>query len=109
LRRAESRIQRGWVGRQQRKGLQYLHEAAAADSETSGRENLLVVFLRRERRFDEALQIIRSLEPQYPHNVLFPLEGGNLLRAKGQNRDAEAAYRRVWQEGRNGKYSRLHY
>jgi len=37
------------------------------------------------------------------------MEEGNLLRAKGQNRDAEAVYRRVWQDGRNGKYSGLHY
>lgn len=98
------------LGGSKEKGLQYLHEAAAANTESSvDAKILLVVFLRRERRFDEALQIIRSLEPQYPHNVLFPLEGGNLLRAKGQNRDAEAAYRRVWQDGRNGKYSGLHY
>lgn len=98
------------LGGSKEKGLQYLHEAAGANSETSvDAKILLVVFLRRERRFDEALQIIRPLEPQYPHNVLFPLEEGNLLRAKGQNRDAEAAYRRVWQDGRNGKYSGLHY
>jgi tetratricopeptide (TPR) repeat protein len=70
---------------------------------------LLAVFLRRERRFDEALQFIRSIEPQYPHNVLFPLEDGNLLREKGQRGEAEAIYRRVWQDGRNGKYSGLHY
>lgn len=92
------------------KGLEYLHDAAAANSETSiDAKILLVVFLRRERHFDESLQIIRSLEPQYPHNVLFVMEEGNLLRAKGQNRDAEAVYRRVWQDGRNGKYSGLHY
>jgi tetratricopeptide (TPR) repeat protein len=98
------------LGGSKEKGLQYLHEAAAARSETSvDAKILLVVFLRREQRLDEALQIIKSLEPQYPHNVLFPLEDGNLLRAKGQNRDAEATYRRVWQDGRNGKYSGLHY
>jgi hypothetical protein len=98
------------LGGSKEKGLQYLHEAAGANGETSvDAKILLVVFLRRERRFDDALQIIRSLGPQYPHNVLFPMEDGNLLRAKGQNRDAEAAYRRVWQDGRNGKYSGLHY
>jgi hypothetical protein len=98
------------LGGSKEKGLQYLHEAANANSETSvDAKILLVVFLRRERRLDEALQIIKSLEPQYPHNVLFPLEDGNLLRAKGQNRDAEAVYRRVWQDGRIGKYSGLHY
>jgi len=49
------------------------------------------------------------LIPQYPHNVLFALEEGNLLRAKKQLRDAEAVYRRVWDDGRAGKYSPLHY
>ena len=60
-------------------------------------------------RFDEALQILRSLEPQYPHNVLFAVEDGNLLRAKGENQQAEAVYRRVGQDGRNGKYAGLNY
>jgi tetratricopeptide (TPR) repeat protein len=98
------------LGGNKEKGLDYLHEAAAAKSETSiDAKILLVVFLRREHRFDESLQIIRSLEPLYPHNVLFPIEEGNLLREKGRNREAEAIYRRVWQDGRNGKYSGLHY
>jgi tetratricopeptide (TPR) repeat protein len=98
------------LGGSKEKGLQYLHEAAAGNTETSvDAKIVLVVFLRRERRFDEALQIIRSLEPQYPHNILFALEDGNLLRAQGQNREAEAVYRRVWQDGRNGKYLGLHY
>jgi hypothetical protein len=98
------------LGGNKEKGLDYLHDAAAANSETSvDARILLVVFLRRERRFDESLQIIRSLEPQYPHNVLFAIENGNLLREKGQDRDAEAVYRRVWQDGSNEKYSGLHY
>ena len=98
------------LGGNKEKGLDYLHDAATANSETSiDAKILLVVFLRRERRFDESLQLIRSLQPQYPHNVLFPLEEGNLLREKGQNGEAEAIYRRVWQDGRNAKYSGLHY
>ena len=98
------------LGGNKEKGLDYLHQAAAASSETSiDAKILLAVFLRRERQFDESLQLIRSVEPHYPHNVLFPLEDGNLLREKGQNRAAEAIYRRVWQDGRNGKYSGLHY
>ena len=70
------------LGGSKDKGLQYLKEAAAGKSETSvDAKIVLVLFMRRERRFDEALQIIRSLEPQYRHNVLFALEEGNLLRA----------------------------
>jgi tetratricopeptide (TPR) repeat protein len=98
------------LGGSKDKGLQYLHEAAAGNTETSiDAKILLVVFLRRERRFDEALQILKTLELPYPHNVLFALEDGNLLRAKSQDREAEAVYRRVWQDGRNGRYSGLHY
>jgi tetratricopeptide (TPR) repeat protein len=98
------------LGGSKEKGLEYLHETAAGNGETSiDAKIVLVVFLRRERRFDEALQILRSLEPQYQHNVLFAVEDGNLLRAKGQNEQAEAVYRHVWQDGRNGKYSGLNY
>jgi tetratricopeptide (TPR) repeat protein len=98
------------IGGNKEKGLEYLHDAAASNGETSiDAKVVLVVFLRRERRFDEALEILRSLEPEYPHNILFAVEDGNLLRAKGENREAEAIYRRVWQEGRNGKYAGLHF
>ncbi len=92
------------------KGLEYLKDAASGNTETSiDAKIVLVVFWRRERRFDEALQILRSLEPQYPHNVLFALEEANQLRAKGQNRQAETVYRRVWQDGQSGKYTGLNY
>ena len=98
------------LGGNKEKGLEYLHTAAASNTETSTDAKIvLVVFLRREHHYDEALQTLRSLEPEYPHNILFALEDGNLLRAKGQDREAEAGYRRVWQEGRNGKFSGLHY
>lgn len=98
------------LGGNKEKGFQYLHEAAEGNSETSiDAKVILVVFLRREGRLDESLQILRTLVPQYPHNVLFAIEEGNLLRAKKQNHDAEAVYRRVWEDGRAGKYSGLHY
>lgn len=98
------------LGGNKEKGLQYLHEAAGGNTETSiDAKIVLVVFLRRERRFDESLEILRTLEPQYPHNVLFAIEEGNLLNAKGQEHEAEAVYRRVWQDGRNGRYAGLHY
>jgi hypothetical protein len=98
------------LGGSKEKGLQYLHDAAQGSSETSiDARIILVVFLRREGRIDESLQILRGLIPQYPHNVLFALEEGNLLRAKKQVREAEAVYRRVWDDGRAGKYSGLRY
>ena len=98
------------LGGNKEKGLEYLRQAASGNTETSiDAKIVLMVFLRREKKFDESLQILRSLEPQYPHNVLFALEDGNLLREKGQMADAETVYRRIWQDGRAGKYAGLNY
>ena len=92
------------------KGLQLLHEAANGPGETAvDAKILLLVFLRRERRYDEALQIVRTLIPAYPHNLLMALEEGNLLRVSGHNAEAAAVYRRVWQAGREGHFEGLHY
>jgi len=41
--------------------------------------------------------------------VLMALEEGNLLRAAGNDQDAAAVYRKVWQAGREGHYDGLHY
>ncbi len=98
------------LGGNKEKGLQYLHEAAAGNGDAAvDAKIVLIVFLRREKKFDEALQILRTLQPQYPHNVLFAMEEGNLLDVKGQRNEAEEIYQRVWQDGRKGKYSGLHY
>ena len=68
-----------------------------------------MVFLRREHRYGEALQIARVIGPRFPRNYLLPLEEANLLRASGKNVEAEEQYHRVWQNGREGKYGNLHY
>jgi tetratricopeptide (TPR) repeat protein len=92
------------------KGLRYLSEASQANGETSVDAGIvLMLFLRREKRYAQALQIAGSLVPRFPRNYLLPLEEGNLLRAAGKNSEAEEQYRRVWQNGREGKYGTLHY
>jgi len=92
------------------KGLELLKEAANGPGETSvDAKFLLEVFLRRERRYDEALQIVRGMVPMYPRNMLLALEEGNLLRAEGHFQEAAAAYRKVWQEGHDGHFDGLHY
>ncbi len=92
------------------KGLQYLNDAYRANGETSVDAGIvLMVFLRREHRYGEALQIARAIGPRFPRNYLLPLEEANLLRASGKNGDSEEQYRRVWQNGREGKYGSLHY
>ena len=92
------------------KGLQYLNDAYRANLETSVDAGIvLMVFLRREHRYGEALQIARAIGPRFPRNYLLPLEEANLLRASGKSGDAEEQYRWVWQNGREGKYGSLHY
>jgi tetratricopeptide (TPR) repeat protein len=92
------------------KGIQYLYEAANAGGEASfDAKVVLVLFLRREHRYAEALQIAQPLVAAYPQNSLLAIEEGNLLRVSGKLQDAAAAYRRVWQDGRQGRYPNQHY
>ena len=92
------------------KGIQYLYEVSRSNTETSVDAKIaLLLFLRREHRYSEALPILRGMIQQYPGNVLLALEEGTLLRNLNQNQEAAAAYRRVWDAGREGKYPGLHY
>ena len=92
------------------KGLEYLQEVAKGDGENSNDAKVMLsLFLRREHRYDEALGYMKDLAARYPKNHLFPTEVANLLRAAGRLDEAEAMYRTVWQNGREGKYGTLHY
>jgi tetratricopeptide (TPR) repeat protein len=92
------------------KGLEYLREVADSNGENSvDARVVLSLFLRRERRYDEARTLMHDLAAHYPGNYLFPLEEANLLRASGHAEEAAADYRKVWQNGREGKYGNLHY
>jgi hypothetical protein len=92
------------------KGLRYLSDDYNANGETSVDAGVvLMVFLRREHRYGEALAIARVIGPRFPRNYLLPLEEANLLRASGKSEEAEEQYRRVWQHGREGEYGNLHY
>jgi tetratricopeptide (TPR) repeat protein len=92
------------------KGFEYLRQVADSKSENSVEAKVVLsLFLRREHRYDEARELMNELAERYPRNYLFPVEEANLLRASGHFSEAAAAYRRVWQSGREGKYDRLHY
>jgi tetratricopeptide (TPR) repeat protein len=98
------------IGGNKEKGLKYLDECAEGTGDTStDAKILLVLFLRREHRYQEALPIARGFLQSYPRDVLMALEEGNLLRAAGNTQDAAAVYRRVWQAGRERQYEGLHY
>jgi tetratricopeptide (TPR) repeat protein len=92
------------------KGLDYLREVAKSDGENSvDAKVVLTLFLRRERQYDEALGYMNDLAAKYPRNHLFLTEVANLQRAAGRLDEAESVYRKVWQNGREGKYGTLHY
>jgi hypothetical protein len=92
------------------KGLAYLRDVAKENGENSvDAKVLLSLFLRREHQYDEALGYMQDLTAKYPKNHLFPTEIANLQRASGDLPAAEATYRKVWQNGREGKYGNMHY
>ena len=92
------------------KGIEYLYEVGRSNGENNVDARIaLLLFLRREHRYGDALTLLRGLIAEYPQNVLFALEEGTLLRALNQNEEAAAVYRRIWQAGRDGKYPGLHY
>ena len=97
-------------GGNKEKGIRYLKESSAGGGETSTDAKIvLLLFLRREHRYPEALEIADGLVPRYPQNLLIALERGNLLRASGHNPEAASAYQKIWQSGRDGLYPDLHY
>jgi tetratricopeptide (TPR) repeat protein len=98
------------LGGNKEKGSQYLRECTAGTGETSvDAQILLVLFLRREHRYDEALPLARALTAHYPRDVIMALEEGNLQRAAGRNQEEAAVYRKFWQDGREGHFPNLHY
>ncbi len=92
------------------KGLAYLREVAKSEGENAvDAKIVLTLFLRREHQYDEALGYMNELAAKYPKNHLFLTEVANLQRAAGRLQEAETVYRKVWQNGREGKYGNLHY
>ena len=98
------------LGGNREKGLEYLKECAAAGGEASiDAKVLLMLFLRREHHYDEALQINRELAGRFPQSSLLALEEGNLLRVSNKLPEAATVYRKVWQAGKEGRYPGQHY
>lgn len=88
-----------------KKGIQYLYEAANANGETSVDAKIaLSLFLRREQRYGEAIGLVGGLMQMFPRNYLVALEHANLLNAAGHGPDAIAAYRRLLELGKAGKF-----
>ena len=55
----------------------------------------IALFLRREGRYTEAIQVVRKLRGEYPRGYLFALEEANLRKDAGEGMGAVAAYREI--------------
>ena len=78
------------------KGLQLLEDAGNRGTITSlDARTAIALFLRREARYKEAIEIVRGLKKQYLHNFLFALEEANLRRDAGEGMVAVDAYREL--------------
>jgi tetratricopeptide (TPR) repeat protein len=92
------------------KGLQMLAEAGKAGGETSTDARVaLALFLRREGRYQDAMDVVHALTRDHPRNFLFALEEGNLLVAAGKNSDAEKSVRDLLNLCKRGKYPNVHF
>jgi tetratricopeptide (TPR) repeat protein len=56
---------------------------------------VIALFLRREARYKEAVQVVRTLKNEYPRDYLFCLEEANLRKDAGEGMGAVEAYRDI--------------
>jgi len=67
------------------------------------------LFLRREARYSEAVEIVRGLKRQYPRNFLFWLEEANLCKDAGEGQVAIESYREILaQNAKPGFFAETH-
>ena len=62
------------------------------------------LFLRREGRYKEAIQVVQGLKSQFPRDYLFNLEEANLRKDAGEGMGAVAAYRDILAANRKPGY-----
>jgi len=86
----------GMSGNKQ-KGLDDLWQATGSNHQEVATDAriVLALFLRREQKYDEALQVVNVMQGQYPRNFLMATEYAHLLNAAGHGQEAIAAYRKV--------------
>ncbi len=85
------------IGGSKSKGLAMLNDAANRGIVTTVEaRTVIALFLRREARYKEAIQVVRSLKSQYPRDYLFCLEEANLRKDSGEGMTAVDAYREIF-------------
>ena len=88
-----------------KKGLDYLREVARANSLASMDAKIaLALFLRREEKYEEALELVRNMTREYPRSFLTALEYANLLNAAGHGREAIKQYEHILANYKARKY-----
>ena len=91
------------------KGLRMLAEAGKAGGESSADARVaLALFLRREGRFQDALDVVHTLTHDHPRNFLFALEESNLLKETGKNAEAANSIQNLLSACKEGKYPNPH-
>jgi tetratricopeptide (TPR) repeat protein len=87
------------------RGLEMLNDAADRGVITSVEaRTVIALFLRREARYKEAIQVVRNLKNQYPRDYLFCLEEANLRKDAGEGMAAVTAYQEVVANGARPGY-----
>jgi hypothetical protein len=78
------------------RGLEMLTDAGNRGVVTSiEARTVIALFLRREAKYKQAVQVVRTLKSQYPHDYLFCLEEANLRKDAGEGMAAVGAYREI--------------
>ena len=90
------------------KGMELLRDASE-NGVIVGMEarTVMTLFLRREGKYKQALEVVHGLETEYPRNFLFRLEQANLRKDDGDGMAAVDAYREVIAEARKPGYFAL--
>lgn len=78
------------------KGMEMLWDDAKRGASTSVEaRTVITLFLRREGKYKEAIEVVAGLEQEYPRDYLFSLEEGNLRKDAGEGMRAVEVYQRV--------------
>jgi hypothetical protein len=87
------------------KGLAMLHDAGEHGTITSVESRTVIsLFLRRESKYKEAIEVVRGLKAQYPRDFLFCLEEANLRKDAGEGMVAVNAYRELLADAEKPDY-----
>lgn len=84
------------VGGSRQKGLDYLRQVTKSNTvATTDAKIALALFLRREQKYAEALELVKGMTVEYPHSFLLAQEYGDLLNAAGHGHEAVAQYQSI--------------